>query len=255
MQEIDELAAFAETMAEATRPVIGRYFRQALAVETKPDESPVTVADRTVEELLRRMVRERHPDHGILGEEYGREGLDSRHVWVIDPIDGTKSFITGMPLFGTLIALLEDRRPVLGVIEVQPLRERWLGVAGRPTTLNGRPCRTSGCTRIEDASLYATSPDAFQGGERDSFERVSRRARLRRFGGDCYAYGLLAAGFVDAVVETGLQPYDYLPLVSVIEGAGGVITDWQGCPPGIGSDGRIVAAATAALHETLLDAL
>ena len=252
---IDSFATFTGSLADLTRPVIDRFFRQPLSIESKGDGSPVTVADRTVEEMLRTAIRERFPDHGLLGEEYGVEELDRRHVWVIDPIDGTKSFVTGLPLFGTLIALLEDRRPVIGAIEIQPLRERWLGIAGRGTTLNSQPCRTSGCTRIEDAVLYATTPDVFQGTDRDSFERASARVRLRRFGGDCYAYGLVASGFADAVVETGLQPYDYLALIPVIEGAGGVITDWEGRPPSIDSDGRIVATATPELHRAILDTL
>ncbi|WP_431861980.1 histidinol-phosphatase [Azospirillum sp.] len=252
---LDAFAAFADSLAERTRPVIDRFFRQPLSVEEKGDGSPVTIADRAVEEMLRAAIRERFPDHGILGEEYGRQDMGRRFVWVIDPIDGTKSFITGLPLFGTLLALLDEGRPVLGVVEIQPLRERWVGVAGRGTTLNGRPCRTRACTRLEDAVLYATTPDIFAGADAEAFARVSAKARLRRFGGDCYAYALVATGTVDAVVEVGLQPYDYLPLVAVIEGAGGVITDWQGRPPGIDSDGRIVAAATPELHRAILEAL
>lgn len=253
--QLDAFAAFADGLAERTRPVIDRFFRQPLPVEEKGDGSPVTIADRAVEEMLRAAIRERFPDHGILGEEYGRQDIDRRFVWVIDPIDGTKSFITGLPLFGTLLALLDEGRPVLGVVEIQPLRERWVGVAGRGTTLNGRPCRTRACTRLEDAVLYATTPDIFAGADADAFARVSARVRLRRFGGDCYAYALVAAGTVDAVVEVGLQPYDHLPVVAVIEGAGGVVTDWQGRPPGIDSDGRIVAAATQELHRAILETL
>jgi histidinol phosphatase-like enzyme (inositol monophosphatase family) len=174
---------------------------------------------------------------------------------VIDPIDGTKSFISGMPTFGTLIALLDGGTPVLGVVDHPALRERWVGRVGLPTRCNGVVCRTSACTLLADAGLYATTPDMFKGAARTRFEAVSGRARMRRFGGDCYAYALLASGFIDAVIEAGLQPYDFLALVPVIEGAGGVITDWQGRPLGLDSDGQVVAAATRALHRELTERL
>jgi histidinol phosphatase-like enzyme (inositol monophosphatase family) len=250
----DHLAT-AQALVAAARPIARRYFRQRLTVERKADASPVTIADRSIEAELRRILAVRHPDHAIFGEEQGAERLGARFTWVIDPIDGTKSFVTGMPLFGTLIALLEEGRPQLGVIDMPILDELWLGQAGQGTSLNGQPCRSSGCTAPETATLYATSPDMFAGPELAAFERLSGQVGLRRFGGDCYAYGLLAAGHVDLVVEVGLQPYDYLPLVPVIEGAGGVITDWSGQPLGLGSDGRVVVAATPALHRWALETL
>jgi histidinol phosphatase-like enzyme (inositol monophosphatase family) len=250
-----EAAAFAAALADAAAPVALRYFRQPLAIEDKPDSSPVTIADRTVERLLRGMIRERFPADGVLGEEHGGEALDSERVWVLDPIDGTKSFISGMPTFGLLVALLDRGRPVLGLVDHPALKERWLGTAGAPTLWNGRPCRARDCRHLAAAMLYATSPDIFAGADREPFERVSRSARMRRFGGDCFAYALLAGGCIDAVVEAGLQPYDYLPLVPVIEGAGGVITDWSGERLGLGSDGRVAAAATRELHAEIVDRL
>ena len=249
--EADELVRFAGAMADAAGALARRYFRSDIAVETKADASPVTIADREIERTLRDMIAARFPDHGVFGEEHGAASLDRDFVWVIDPIDGTKSFIAGMPLFGTLIALLRDGQPVLGVVDHPALGERWVGAAGQATLRHGTPCRTRDCRALSDAILFATSPDLFTGADLDAFERVSRRARMRRFGGDCYAYALLASGFVDAVVETGLQPYDYLALVPVIEGAGGVITDWRGQRLGLASDGRVVAAATPALHEAI----
>ncbi|MFT4101792.1 MAG: histidinol-phosphatase [Burkholderiaceae bacterium] len=246
------LLAFAEDLADAARPIAQRWFRSELDIETKADDSPVTRADREIEAELRRLIAATHPTHGILGEEEAPLAPQSDHVWVIDPIDGTKSFISGMPTFGTLIALLERGEPQLGVIDVPALNERWLGRKGQVTTCNGRPCRTRGVGRLVDAMVYSTSPDIFGGSEREAFERVSRAAAMRRFGGDCYAYALLASGSIDLVVDAGLQPYDYLALVAVVEGAGGVITDWEGRPLGTRSDGRVVASASPALHAEVL---
>jgi histidinol phosphatase-like enzyme (inositol monophosphatase family) len=250
-----EAATFAESIADETGAIALRYFRRPIAVEAKADASPVTEADRKIEELIRRRIRERYPSHGLLGEEHGRDAGSSSLTWVIDPIDGTKSFISGMPTFGTLIALLDGETPVLGIIDHPALRERWVGRAGKPTRSNDAVCRTSTCTNLGDAALYATTPDMFKGAARKQFEAVSARARLRRFGGDCYAYALLASGFIDAVIEAQLKPYDYMALVPVIEGAGGVITDWRGRPLGLKGDGQVVAAATPALHRELVERL
>jgi histidinol-phosphatase len=250
-----ETATFAENLANETGAIALRYFRRPLAVEAKADASPVTEADRQIEAFIRQRIRERYPSHGLLGEEHGHDPGSSRLLWVIDPIDGTKSFITGMPTFGTLIGLLDGSTPVLGVVDHPALRERWVGRAGMPTRCNGVVCRTSACTRLKDATLYATTPDMFQGDAHARFEAVSGRARMRRFGGDCYAYALLASGFIDAVIEAQLRAYDFMALVPVIEGAGGVMTDWRGRPLGLESDGRVVAAATPALHRELLERL
>ena len=250
--DFDELIDFASGLADQSRPLILNYFRRPLSVENKADASPVTVADRETERVLRTLIHERFPDHGLLGEEHGREGVESRYTWVIDPIDGTKSFISGMPTFGTLIALLVGGRPMLGVLDMPALNERWVGGSGRTTLMNGSACRSRQCKRLQEAMLFATSIDMFDDETRQSFNEVSSRVRFRRFGADCYAYGLLASGFIDLVIEADLQPYDYLPLISVIEGAGACISDWKGQPLGIDSDGRVVAAATPALHEQVL---
>ncbi|NIX76043.1 histidinol-phosphatase [Microvirga terricola] len=249
------IAAFAEELTALAAPIALRYFRQKLLVESKADASPVTIADREIELAVRHKIRERFPDHGLFGEEHGLDKAEAERMWVIDPIDGTKSFISGMPTFGTLIAYLESGTPKVGVIDHPVLRERWVGQAGEVTRYNGQPCATSGKTKLSDAILYATTPDIFTGRDRDCFEALSKRVALRRFGGDCYAYALLASGHVDVVAEVDLQPYDYLSLVPVIEGAGGVITDWSGKALGLNSDGRVVAAATPALHAEVLAAL
>jgi inositol-phosphate phosphatase / L-galactose 1-phosphate phosphatase / histidinol-phosphatase len=251
----EEAAAFAESLADAASPIAMRYFRNDLVVDHKADTSPVTIADREIEAEIRARIRARYPSHGIYGEEHGRDDAGSQHLWVIDPIDGTKSFISGVPTFGTLIAFLDRGVPVAGIVDHPALGERWVGSAGKQTLWNGAACRTRLCVRLIDAILYATSPDIFSAADWARFEAVSSHVGMRRFGGDCYSYALLAGGHIDAVVETGLQPYDYLSLVPVIEGAGGVVTGWRGEPLGLASDGRVVAAATAALHREIIDCL
>jgi histidinol phosphatase-like enzyme (inositol monophosphatase family) len=209
----------------------------------------VTVADREAEAAMREVIGAVYPHHGVLGEEHGRERLDAEFVWVLDPIDGTKSFITGRPLFGTLIALAHRGRPVLGLIDQTILQERWVGLAGGASVWNGRPIRVRPCPRLEDAVLYATSPTMFrEGAEREGFARAQARARLPMFGGDCYAYGLLAMGFADVVVEAGLAPYDFMALVPVIKGAGGLVTDWHGRALDLSSAGQVVAAGDRRAH-------
>ena len=245
----------AERLADASGAIVRRYFRTTLEVEDKPDKSPVTVADREAEAAIRELIEEAFPDHGIVGEEYGAVRADAKYVWVLDPIDGTKSFITGKPLFGTLIGLLHEGAAVLGVIDQPVLGERWLGARGRPTTLNGRPVHVRPCGELGRAALYATSPHMFEGADKQAFARVRDAVKLPLYGADCYAYGLLACGFADLVVEASLAAYDYCGVVAVIEGAGGVITDWTGAPLGLGSDGRVVAAGDRRSHERALELL
>ncbi|WP_454918366.1 histidinol-phosphatase [Xanthobacter sediminis] len=248
--DADLVAGFAAELADTARTLARAHFRKTTAFERKADESPVTVADKAIEAALREAIATRFPGHAILGEEAGMTG-GGEHLWVIDPIDGTKSFITGMPLFGALIAFAEAGVPKLGVIEVPPLGERWVGVPGG-ATFNGAPARVSGCAVLADARVYTTSPDFFSPADWARYDALSRKGAMRRFGGDCYQYGLLASGHCDLVVETALQPYDFMALVPVVEGAGGVMTDWQGRPLGLASDGKVVAAASPALHAAAL---
>lgn len=248
---MDELLRFANQLADAARPIAREYFRQPLRVESKADLSPVTVADRAIETELRQLIEGRYPGHGIVGEEFSaRPG--NHLTWVLDPIDGTRSFITGMPLFGTLIALLQEGRPILGLIDFPALSERWTGLSGQPTRHLGNVVRTSAVQDLADASCYSTSPDMFRGEDTEKFSQLSGRVGMRRFGGDCYAYALLASGHCELVVEAGLQPYDFLSLVPVIEGAGGRISDWQGRPLTMESDGRVVAGANDSLWTQAL---
>jgi inositol-phosphate phosphatase/L-galactose 1-phosphate phosphatase/histidinol-phosphatase len=250
--DLDDFLTFAQRLADAAGEVIRPYFRKPLAIRDKADLSPVTAADHESEEVMRALIERHFPEHGILGEEFGSVREDAEFVWVLDPIDGTKSFISGLPLFGTLIALTRDRRPVLGVIDQPISRERWTGASGRPTTLNGASIHCRACPMLASATLFATTPDMFRGQDAPSFARVSAAVKLTRFGADCYAYGLLAAGFVDLILEASLKPYDFCAMVPVVEGAGGVATDWQGDGLDLSSDGRILVAGDRRTHDAAL---
>jgi inositol-phosphate phosphatase/L-galactose 1-phosphate phosphatase/histidinol-phosphatase len=248
----DSFLSLAEKLAEASGEIIRRYFRAdaaTLQAEVKSDESPVTIADRSAEEAMRQLIEAQFPEHGIFGEEFDFVRTDAEYAWVLDPIDGTRAFVTGMPIFGTLIALMRNGRPILGVINQPILNECWIGIEGRQTTLNGKPVSTSGVTRLADANQYSTDPDMFTGGDRAKIDAVLSAVKSRRYGGDCYAYALLASGHVDLVVEAQLNIYDFMPLVPVIQNAGGVMTDWNGNALTQDSDGHVVAAATADCHK------
>lgn len=251
-----EFLALAERMADAARDITLRHFRAPLEVERKPDSSPVTVADRETETALRALVAEHYPEHGVVGEEQAPTQERARYVWVFDPIDGTKHFISGHPGFGTLIALLQAGRPILGVIDMPALGERWTGAVGWPSRGRDRQgerrLRTRTCEGLDKAILYATSPLMFRGQDEVAFARLRDRVAVPLFGSDCLGYGLVAAGFADLVVEAGLGVFDYLAAVAVIEGAGGRITDWRGRALSLESDGRVVAAGDPVLHEQAL---
>ena len=232
-----------------------RYFRTPVAVDAKADASPVTVADREAEAAMRVIIEEAFPMHGILGEEHGAARTESEYVWVLDPIDGTQSFVTGKPLFGILIALTRRGVPILGVMDMPALGERWVGARGRPTRLNGAPVRARPCSRLADAWLYATSPQMFPPGDFEAFEGLRRQTRRAVYGAECYAYALLAAGFVDLVVEATMKAYDYCALVPLVEGAGGAVTDWRGRRLDLASDGRVLASGDARMHAAAVAAL
>jgi inositol-phosphate phosphatase/L-galactose 1-phosphate phosphatase/histidinol-phosphatase len=252
--DLARVQALAGRLADSARHTVRQYFRLPIAVEQKADLSPVTLADRAIETEMRRLIRAEFPTHGIRGEEFPSEDGDE-FTWVLDPIDGTKSFITGFPLFGSLIALAQGTRPVFGVLEAPALGERWVGCEGLPTLFNGAPVRTSNCQSIEQARVYTTTIETFRGADRELFERATGRAALRRYGGDCYLYGLLASGFCDLVIEMSMKPHDYLALVPVVEGAGGKMSDWSGAPLSTETGDKVLAAATTELWEQALESL
>ncbi len=251
--------AFLARIAEAAGDVILPHFRTPLAVENKAGEGlydPVTEADKAAELRIRALIAEAHPGDGILGEEFGAERLDAERVWIIDPIDGTRAFVSGVPLWGTLVGRVDNGRPALGLMAQPYIGEVFVGDGRHAEIRRGadvRPLRTRPAASLAHAVLMTTSPALFTGDDVAAFERVKARARLTRYGGDCYAYCMLAAGFVDLVVEAGLQTYDIAPLIPIVEGAGGVVTSWEG---GSAKDGgRVVAAASRALLDEALELL
>ncbi|HZH29115.1 MAG TPA: histidinol-phosphatase [Azospirillaceae bacterium] len=243
--------ALAERLADAGGQVIRRHFRTRVAVDDKPDQSPVTVADREAEAAIRALIAAERPGDGIVGEEFGAERADAPWVWVIDPIDGTKSFIVGRPIFGTIIALLHDGWPVLGIIDQPVVGDRWVGAKGRPTLFNGTPARTRDCDGLSRAILATTAPELLEP-DLPRFAKLAGHVKSTVYGGDCYSYGLLSAGFLDLVVEANLKLYDWAGLEPVVTGAGGVMTDWEGRPLNRASDGRVVAAGDPRVHAEAL---
>lgn len=246
--ELDDFIAFAERLASANAENAMKYFQSAFTVEHKADKSPVTEADREGEEIMRGMIRAAYPEHGIIGEEFPPERADAAFTWTLDPIDGTVAFVAGAPMFGTLISLLQDGEPILGVIDNPPLRQRWIGAAGRPTTLDGRPVRVRDCSGLEAATLSCSSPHYFKDAYREAFYRLAERVRMPSYGHFNYGYGLLASGFIDIVTDGTMMPYDYLPLIPILRGAGGVLADWQGNERLKGPQSQVVAASS---HELL----
>nr|QKY15224.1 inositol monophosphatase family protein (HISN) [Polytomella parva] len=265
--KIEKYIAVANKLADVAAKVTLKYFRTKFDVEIKSDNSPVTIADKETEAAMRSVLEVECPSHGIFGEEHGilpGSGDGARYTWVLDPIDGTKSFITGKPVFGTLISLLYDGCPILGIIDQPYTRERWVGADGYPSLLNGEVISTRTCSSLAHAYLYTTSPQLFSGPTEIAFERLRKQVRITLYGCDCYAYGLLAAGHCDVVAEALLKPYDYMALVPIVKGAGGMITDWEGRelvwnPSGKGSREKwpeeVLAAGTPELHQRALEAL
>ena len=254
-----DFAAFVDELATVAGEAIRPFFRTSVGIENKGAAGafdPVTAADRAAEQAMRTLIRKAFPQHGIIGEEFGDEGRGAAYVWVLDPIDGTKSFIAGMPAWGTLIGLLKDGLPAYGMMHQPFIGERFTGDGATARyrgpagerRLNARPCST-----LSDAILFTTSPLLMSPADRQSFERVQGKARLARYGGDCYAYCMVAAGFVDLVIETALKPHDIVALIPIIEGAGGVVTTWSGEPAMTG--GRIVAAGDKRVHAEALKLL
>ena len=250
-----DLIALAHQLADAAGVVLRRYYRAAIDADDKDDGSPVTIADREAEIAMRALLAARAPGHGVIGEELGRANVDAELVWVLDPIDGTRAFITGKPLFTTLIGVLFRGSPVLGLIDQPIVGDRWLGAAGRATVLGDHPARARVCPSLARARLSTTGPQYFDAAAKRAFDRVAAQARLVSYGGDGYQYGLVASGGLDLVIESGLKLHDFAALSAVVEGAGGVITDWRGQPLGAASDGSVIAAGDARVHAEALASL
>jgi inositol-phosphate phosphatase/L-galactose 1-phosphate phosphatase/histidinol-phosphatase len=243
-----DYVALSHRLADAAGAAIRPHFRQPLAIDAKADASPVTAADRESEQAMRRLIEAEQPKHGVQGEEFGISNPGAEWRWILDPIDGTKSFISGSPLFGTLIGLVRGREAALGLLDQPILGERWLAHGGEPTTLNGRPVRVRACEGLAQATVYTSGLEYWRADARPAFERLYEACRLMRFSADCYAVGLLACGFVDLVVEAGMHPHDYAALVPIVENAGGVATDFAGRPLDFVSRTGVICAGDARAH-------
>jgi len=254
-----DFAAFIEKLATAAGETILPFFRSSLGIENKKtgrDFDPVTEADRAAEAVMRRLISSSFPQHGIIGEEFGNERADAEYVWVIDPIYGTKSFIGGFPVWGTLIALMHNGRPAFGMMHQPFIRERFTGDNGAARyrgPAGERKLNVRRCAQLSEATLYTTTPLMFNDAQRAVFTSIEEKVKLSRYGGDCYSYCMLASGHLDLVVETELKPYDIAALIPIVTGAGGVVTNWEGKPAQAG--GRIVAAGDPRVHEATLKLL
>ena len=248
----DEYLNFANLLADESENIIFNYFRKKIDIKNKEDNSPVTIADQKVELRIRELINSKFPSHGILGEEYESFKIDSEFVWVIDPIDGTRSFIAGHKDFGTLIALLYKNKPVIGIINCPAHKERWIGIENQQTTLNNRLISTSSIKNIEESYMFTSGIYFDEPVLRNGFEKIKNKSRYYRLGGDCYMYGMLASGLIDVVIEDTLKPHDYMALINVIEGAGGKVSDKFGNDININSDGSLVASCNKSIHKDLI---
>jgi myo-inositol-1(or 4)-monophosphatase len=258
MTDLTALIPFLDQLATAAAEAIMPHFRADIAVANKEADhfDPVTIADRAAEQAMRALINRHYPAHGIIGEELGAENADAEFVWVLDPIDGTRSFITGLPVWGTLIGLKHAGVPTLGMMAQPFTGERFAGDGGRAWYTGHGGARTitvRPCPMLAAASLFTTTPALFKGAERAAYDRVEGAVRLARYGCDCYAYCMVAAGNADLVIEAGLQTYDIVALIPIVKGAGGDLTDWQGGPATTG--GKVVASGDRRLHAAVLDRL
>lgn len=249
---MQDLTKFANMLADEAAIIIAQYYRQSVTVDHKTKSDPVTIADRAVEQKMRQMIEMRYPDDGILGEEFGVKDSRNGRVWVLDPIDGTKSFIIGRPSFGTLISLWDGDTPILGVIDQPITKERWVGVQGQPTTFNGQTIHVRSCPDLRQARVGSTTPRYMTPA---LITELNEKVDFVAWGGDCYLYGLLSGGHLDIVIEQFLEPFDYAALVPVVHGAGGLMCDWEGQPLTLQSKGQVAAFGDASLKEEILSML
>lgn len=247
-----ELIDLAKFMADEAGKIALSYYRQDFEIISKEDETPVTLADRGIETRLREILADKRPDDGIHGEEFGVTESKSGFTWVIDPIDGTKSFTIGRPTFGTLIGLCENEKPALGIIDQAVSKERWLGIEGQPTTFNDKIIKARKCPDLKNAIFGTGSPSQINRDDAERFARLNKACRYTVYQGDCYFYGLMANGAVDVLVEDQLGVYDYIALAPIIEGAGGRITDWFGAKLTLSSGSNLLAVGDPELHSKAL---
>lgn len=249
---LETFISFAESLADTSGSIIRQYFRKLDRIQTKIDKTPVTEADIRTEEAMRIAISKQFPDHGIIGEEFDAINPTAEYQWVLDPIDGTLSFIAGRPIFGTLIALTHRGVPLIGIIDQPIVKDRWIGVKHEFASFNGKMAQTSAKQHLSDTILATTSPGLLDREGLLGFHQVSDQAKYTIYGGDCYNYGLLASGSIDIVIETGLKPHDFCALAAVVEAAGGIMTDFNGQPITTTSNGRVVACNNKKIHQQVL---
>ena len=248
-----EYVEFANKLADEASKISMQYFRTKLSIDQKNDMSPVTIADQNTEIKIREMINKKYPNHGILGEEFEAIKPDSEFVWVIDPIDGTRSFIAGHKDFGNLIALTQNNNPILGIINCPAHQERWVGIINKETTMNNNVVKTSNTSLINESHFCTSGLYLEDDHFKKSCDKIINKTKYYRLGGDCYMYGMVASGLIEIVLEDTLKTHDYMALVPIIEGAGGVVTDKYGGPVTINSDGSILASANKSLHNQIID--
>jgi histidinol phosphatase-like enzyme (inositol monophosphatase family) len=253
-QNLPELTKFINLLADASGAVIRKYYRNFGNAVLKDDLSPVTVADKEAEQAIIELIKKNYPEHGIQGEEFGTKNANAKFKWIIDPIDGTISFMIGRPIFGTLIALSYEDKSMIGIIDQPIIGDRWVAVENK-TLLNGKEIKVRNCNNITNAVIATTAPQYFSTEKLLKFNNISSKAMSTIYGGDCYNYGLLAAGMLDAVIESGLKPHDFMALIPVVECAGGIATDWQGKPLNINSNGDVVFCGDKKLHTEIIEIL
>jgi len=251
--QYDEFVKFANFLADESSIIITKYFRTKINIDKKEDSTPVTIADQNTELKIRELISSKYPSHGILGEEYEQINTKAEFMWVIDPIDGTRSFIAGHKDFGTLIALLHNNKPIIGIINCPMHNERWLGITNKETTMNEEVVKTSNTNSV-NKSYFCTSGLYLENDHfKKSCDKIIKQTKYYRLGGDCYMYGMIASGLIDIVLEDTLKTHDYMALIPVIEGAGGIVTDKYGNPVTINSDGSILATANKTLHDQIIN--
>ena len=254
-EALNRFTACGVRAVDASRAMIRQYMGRPFRIEIKDDGSPATSVDQEVEDRMRGIILDAHPDHGILGEERQAHAPDSEFVWAIDPIDGTLPFLAGIPVFGTLLALLHRGRPILGIIDMPMTAERWIGAAGRRTTRNGRPVHTRGCANLAMALMSTSNPDYYDRTNTPALERLKQATRFAVYGGSCMFYAQIASGRVDICIDVAFNPWDYMALIPVVQGAGGVFTDWKGRAAGLHTGSQYIAAGDPRLHEQALKVL
>ena len=253
MQQLEKkYLKIANECAEASGKILKKYFRTKVKIETKSDNSPVTRADKESEKKIRDIIIKKAPECGFYGEETGKFNTNNEYVWVVDPLDGTKGFITGKPLFCTLIGLMKNNKPYIGIINQPILNERWQGIANKESRFNNSKIRTRKCKKLRGLRMYATSPMMFGGKNQKVYKSVRSKIGETLFGADSFAHGLLSSGLVDVLLEANLKPYDFIASAAVVSGAGGKFSDWNGNDLNLDSDGRILATGDPKIHKQLL---